>query len=767
MIMIRRHRCGRPRFPYSTPIVIGLLVLSAPAPVFAQDRREGASAALEEVIVTARRRAENIQDVPLAVTAFQGAALERRDIGDIAALGDLAPNVTLRPTASLSGSSNAAAFFIRGVGQTDFAVTTDPGVGTYIDGVYVARSIGGVLDTLDVASIEILRGPQGTLFGRNTIGGAINVRSRRPGDEFAADIVATLGSRDRRQFAGALDLPLSDTVSSRFSFISKNQDGYVKRLLALDNAGNPVPTGDKANAGTLRDTQGDNDSTTVRGALEWSPSEAFNLYLSLDSTRIREASAASTAAISSKGSVPASALKPINIPGLGLVAPGDPRLLTGDPDTSYATGPNGTILDVDGLTAIATWTIGGVEVQSISAKRRTEGAFNRDGDGTPFPIGEQTRRIDFEQWSQEIKLSGANDAGTLDWTAGLYYLDEEAGDRVFVSLGNLFGPPPSIDIDNFIDNESTAVYAQATFGLTERLSISGGVRWTNDDKTYTTSQVIPAVPLTVVDAGNSASFDALTGRLGFEFGVTERQMVYVSAARGFKSGGFTPRYVAPVAAPLPFDEESVDTVEMGTKWESAGGRSRINAAAFHSKYEDIQLVLFDTFGAPINQNGGDATIKGLELEVQFAISEIFSLAASLAWLDAEFDSVLPPTGRPFQPITINSAFPNAPDFQGAVSPQFEFPAGRGVIRMRADWIFSGDVHQTFENDPELFQDAYNLLDASIAYEDEDSGWVLTLGGHNLTDKRIIISGGIGRAPGFGDVNYNRPREWYASLRKRF
>ena len=171
---------------------LGLDVLGAKNIVNAAEQ-EGA-AVLEELVVTARRREENLQDVPIAVTAFQGDRLEQMDISDVSAFGDLAPNVTLKPTASLSGASNAAAFFIRGVGQTDFAVTTDPGVGTYLDGVYIARSVGGVLDTLDIESVEVLRGPQGTLFGRNTIGGAINIRSRRPADELSGDIRASTPS---------------------------------------------------------------------------------------------------------------------------------------------------------------------------------------------------------------------------------------------------------------------------------------------------------------------------------------------------------------------------------------------------------------------------------------------------------------------------------------------------------------------------------------------------------------------------------------------
>ena len=615
--------------------------------------------AIEEVVVTARRREESLQTVPLAVTAFQGERLERMDINDISAFSDLAPNVTLKPTASLSGASNAAAFFIRGIGQTDFAVTTDPGVGTYLDGVYIARSIGGVLDTLDVESVEVLRGPQGTLFGRNTIGGAINIRSRRPGDDFAGDISATTGTRERRDLAAAIDLPLSDRLKTRFSFLSQNQQGYVKRLVGFDNGGKLVPSGSKANASALSDRQGNRNHATFRLAVEYQPTDALNFHLTVDETTVDEESAASTAAISSggiplPGAPPLVVLPPINVPGLGAVAPGDPRLITADKDTTYATGPNGTELDISGAALTITWNFSdALEFKSITARRATEGSFNRDGDGTPFPIGEQTRVIDFEQFSQEFQWLGSSE--NLDWTLGLYYFEEEAKDRVFVSLGNLFGPPPGIDIDNVVDNESLAVFGQATWRLTDRLSATGGIRWTEDDKSYRTSQVIPVIPLTVVNGASSEKFDAVTGRLGVEFQATESSLLYVAASRGFKSGGFTPRYVAPVAAPTAFAEETVKSLELGWKWRAWDDRAQVNTALFTSRYEDIQLVLFDTFGAPINQNGGNE---------------------------------------------------------------------------------SGD-------------------------------WSITLGGHNLTDERIIISGGIGRVPGFGDVNYNRPREWYLSLRKGF
>lgn len=713
---------------------------------------------IEEVVVTARKRTENLQDVPVAVTAFQGIDLERRDLSDISQLSNLTPNVTLRPTASLSGSSNSSAFFIRGIGQTDFAVTTDPGVGTYIDGVYIARSVGGVLETLDVESIEVLRGPQGTLFGRNTIGGAVNVRTKKPADELAGDLRLTIGRYDRIDVAGAVDLPVNDKLKLRFSGLTQNRDGFVQRLVtdpAFQTDGNIVG-----------DEQGNENSDTVRASILFDATDDLEFLINLDKSRVREQSAASTAAITSAGLAGPTLLTPLTIPGLGMVVPGDPRFVPNDIDTTFATGPNETTLDIFGVTGTVTWNVYDLEFKSITSYRETDGTFNRDGDGTPFPIGEQTRTIDYEQFTQELQVNGSGFDNRLDWTAGLFYFSEEATDLVLVRLGNIL-PPPGIDIDNFIDNESFAIFAQGTFDITERLSLTGGIRWTKDEKEYTTTQILAGVPVIVVDGTSDAEFDAVTGRGGLEYRWSDELLTYFSAARGFKSGGFTPRYVGPVAAPLAFDPETVWSYELGAKWQGLDDRARLNLAAFYTDYKDIQLVLFDNFGAPINQNGGEATIWGIEAEGTFIFDDYFSLSATLGYTDAEFDEVLPPLLVPFQPITVDSRFPNTPEFQSSVSPRVTLPVATGEVRVGMDWFYSSGVHQTFENDPELFQDSHHLIDASIAYENISGNWSLTLGVHNLTDERIIISGGIGRVPGFGDRNFNRPREWYLSLSKSF
>ena len=714
---------------------------------------------LSEIVIMARKRRENLQDVPVAVTALQGVALKQRDMTDVSQLSNIAPNVTLRPTASLSGASNASAFFIRGIGQTDFAVTTDPGVGTYIDGVYVARSVGGVLEALDLESVEVLRGPQGTLFGRNTIGGAVNVRTKRPTGILGGEIRLTTGAYGRLDVAGAFNLPVTDNLKFRFSGLSQNRDGYVKRLItdpALQTSSNIVGK-----------EQGNDNSATFRGSMLFDPSNKFEILTTFDYTRVREQSVASTAAISSGGLPPTGVLDTLNIPGLGDVVPGDPRLIPDNIDETYATGPNETTLDIFGFATTITWDwTDNTTFKSITAVRRTDGTFNRDGDGTPFPIGEQTRTIDYDQFSQEFQLNGSSFDSKLNWTTGIFYFSEQASDLVNIALGNLL-PPPGIAIDNFVDNSTFAVFGQGTVKLSDKLNFTSGLRWTNDKKEYKTTQILAGLPADinlVVDGTENLDFSAVTGRASFDYKWKEGLLTYISASRGFKSGGFTPRYVAPVEAPLAFDPETVWSYEIGNKWQTKDNRLRLNVAAFTSSYTDIQLVLFDNFGAPINQNGGEATISGLELEGSYVFNKYLSLSSAFGYSDANFDSVLEPgEALPFQPVTVDSKFPNTPTFTSSLSPRFTLGGEKGKFVTSLDWFYSDGVHQTFENDPELFQGAHHLLDGSMAYSSKKGNWTITGGVHNLTDNRIILSGGIGRVPGFGDRNFNPPRQWYVAF----
>src|SRR5690606_32448896 len=334
---------------------------------------------IEEIVVTAQKREENLQETPIAITAFSGEALEQHGIRDISKLADFTPNVIFDTTAPISGVSNGAVIFIRGIGQLDFSLTTDPGVGTYIDGIYSSRSIGGVLDVVDIERIEILRGSQGTLFGRNTIGGAISITTRRPAEAFGGMLEATVGDHDRIDVKGSVDIPLHAKLQTKFAFSSKSRDGYVDRVLVGDRLG-------------------DQDRQSMRGSFLLTPTEDIEVHATVDYAHIDEQSAASVlVGITEFAGDPVQGLAPsssfvynrIFAPQNPGAVPYDDRFLFGgENDLTAATGPTGTELDSFGVNLTFTWSLPWVEFKSISSYRETDGEFYRDPDNAPFAITE-------------------------------------------------------------------------------------------------------------------------------------------------------------------------------------------------------------------------------------------------------------------------------------------------------------------------------------------------------------------------------------------
>lgn len=713
--------------------------------------------ALEEVVVTAQKREQNLQEVPLPVTAFTAADIERRNFTNIAQLAEFTPNVIFDTTTSVSGLSSGAAIFIRGIGQLDFALTTDPGVGTYVDGVYASRSVGGVIDTLDVARVEIMRGPQGTLYGRNTMGGAINITTRRPGDTFGGDVELTLGSFDRVDARGAIDLPLTPELGLRIAASSKKRDGYVDRVL-------------------MGDELGDENRQAARASLLYS-GETFELHATADYAHIDENSAGSVlvgitqapnVVVFNAFDAPGNA-----VPGFGSSVPYDGRFITGDPDKTFATGPTGTKLDLAGAAVTMTWSLPNIEIKSISAYRETDGEFFRDPDNSPLTITHTSNpEYHHEQLSQELQFTGDAGDNVFEYVAGLYYMTEEGTDSVLVPLAPSLG---FITNKADIDNDSYAAYGQGTYYLTEHWRVTGGVRYTQDDKSYDPFQRIlfgpagPApgvsVPL-VPDQRLSQTFDQTTGRVAIEFLPSDDLLYYASFTQGFKSGGFNIRYVVPRAAALPFDPETLDSYEAGFKWQSANDRVRLNGTAFYMEYSDIQVQVFEIGGGPLTQNSGTAEIKGAELEL-VAVAGNLRIGMGLGYTDAAYTDLNPPTVALAASLTKDAKLPNTPEFTANTSVEYDIVKSWGLLGLRIDYLHTDDVYNDAQNSPFLFQDAYDLWNGSVRYTTPDESWEVVVFGTNLGDKRYISSGDSNFGLGFHEANYNRPREVGLTVRWHF
>ena len=741
-------------------------------------------AQIEEIVVTAQKREENLQDTPIAITAFTEESLEGRMINDISKLADFTPNVIFDTTTPISGLSNGAAVFIRGVGQLDFGLTTDPGVGTYIDGVYSSRAVGGVLDVVDIERIEILRGSQGTLFGRNTIGGAINITTKRPAETFGGMVEATFGEFERTDFKGSVDIPIAEKFLTKFAFSSKNRNGFVDRI-------------------SVGDRLGDEDRQSARGSFLLQATDDIELYATVDYTDIDEQSAGSVMVGITEFPGAPPLLAPSSTWAYNQVfVPSNPGavpytaqefLLDGN-DRTLATGPTGTDLESFGATLTFSWSLPWFEFKSISSYRDTEGEFYRDPDNSSIQITETSNpNYNHEQFSQELQVTGALFNDRLQYVLGAYYFEEDGTDDVFVPIYGALPTPAGLlalplYINNFVlvDNSSKAVFGQGTFDLTDQVAVTFGLRYTEDNKSFGYRQYISpdpggniavlallGPPVTVPGpAGDivlwdevSDEFTELNIRAGIEYQFNDDTLLYFTYADGYKSGGFNFRYVVPRAGPLAFDPETLESYEVGVKWQGPDDRLRLNAAGFISEYSDVQIQLFETGGGPLTQNAGVADIIGVEVEVTAVPHERLLLNAGFGYIDAEYDELNLPTTNVAQAINLDTKLPNTPETTVNISAEYTHPLAWGSLIARGDYRYTDDLYNDAQNSPFLYQDGYHTFNASLTFT--TGNWDFSVFGTNLTDKRFITSGDSNFGLGFHEANYNRPREFGGLIRYRF
>lgn len=743
------------------------------------------SETIEDIIVTAQKRQESMQATPIAISAFTGDSIAKKGLGDIQQVSRLAPNVSFDFTSPISGASNAASVFIRGIGQQDFALTTDPGVGTYVDGVYVSRSVGGVLDVLDIDRIEILRGPQGTLFGRNTIGGAISIISRRPEKEFSGSLEASLGNYGRRYMRGSVNVPLGPETGMRISLSSKDKNGFVKTAFTPQQQ---IALG----AAALTDL-GNENRQAARIVLTHEFSDRLSATLSGDYSRIRENNAADRLAgitgtladgplvfaYNTFGSTPAV------IPVIGNDRYTEANYVT-DRDRTYSTGPNGSRINAWGtaltldLTATDTMSL-----KSVTAYRKTTGAFNRDADGSPLVITETSNyAYRHEQFTQELQAVGNILDGSIKYVAGLFYFDEEGSDPLVVRLPVVVGTIYQDVAD--VRNKSYAAYAQVTWSIAENLSLTGGGRYTKDKKRFLSDQyivtgsaspflfggapegtVIPLVPRNSVAA---QSFEKFSPRVSIDYRLGSA-LLYGSFSKGFKSGGFNLRYVAPRPSVLAFGPENATTFEIGTKVDTFDRKVRLNLAAFTTDYKGIQVTVFENLGAPVTLNAGDARIKGFEAELTALPVSGLELTANIGYLDSHYTEIRANpalVSTPEQILSLSTRLPKSPKWKGTLSGAYTYALGNGArLDARADFNFSSSYANDALNSRYLNQSSYQTLGLSAGYASPEQQWSLRLFIDNVSNERYIVSGDSNYGIGFHEANYSRPREWGATFSVNF
>ena len=767
-------------------------------------RAQGEAAAagtLEEIIVTARRREESLMDTPVSITAFTTAEIEARQFSNAADIDQSVPNLLYR-TNGLQ-NTNASTVFIRGIGQRDFIPTVQPGVGIYVDGGYVATSVGSLTELLDIESIEVLRGPQGTLFGRNTIGGAILINSIRPHEEFEGRVEAQFGERSRQELKASVNVPFSENFFVKFSAMQKSVDGYVDTPnIAHDNGAGSEEV--QAARVALRWMD---DSVTADFTLNYShretdgpPTIMTDVFLPY-SGQVRQWNGPPIDHPNPSFRVPVAETTGLPLWDHAFVTkPEDYRQYSGDyyPADSNMTHTNLTV----------EWDITDrVTFKSITTYRDMDDFAGWDLDYTPMPISRLVDITESEQVTQEIQFSGVAADGRLDWLAGYFYFAEET-----LNLDAVHFPWFGIMSGSLVDNQSTAVFGQFTYDISDRLSLTVGGRNTKerldnivDDRfqfvpelynpSCVTDECVHMFPSTfAIESGFGPGFEEVSrtripGYLPFPnppdpgaFNVTgngltetdkdatepylslayrfnDSVMGYFSYSEGFKGGGFTQR-IPPGRVVTSFGPEIAEVVEVGFKWQGVDGRARVTGAAFHTDYTDLQVTVTTELGGGF-ENAASAVIEGFELEALVQVTPQFQLSGGIGYLSGEYEALDPAVDT----FTIDSVLPNTPENQATLSGVYRVPLATGELTARLDYSYNDELYATAQN--QIVTPSYTLLNGSIVYAPNAANWELAIQGRNLADEVYADWVYLSGEDGVSSRSMNPPREVMGRFTYRF
>lgn len=774
--------------------LIPLATICAPASAQDSEGRETQAGGVEDIIVTARRTDENLQTTPVAVTALSGETLANQQIVGIQQLQVTAPSLTFSSAVAQPGSSTV---FIRGQGSPDGLIAIDQAVGLYIDGVYAARSTGGATDLVDIERVEILRGPQGTLFGRNTTGGAINIIPNKPTDEFEGLARVDYGNFDTFLAQGMLNLPLGSGVAIRAAYQHRQHDGFG-RTAVLNRPLNDMnsdygrisfgfnPDGSKFSALLSADFSKIRTSGELVGLRSYSAPNAFAPPELL-------AAACGTQPIPA-GLPPATAgflagLKSGAIP-LCLNLPQRPGPISsfvfgqnGNNDiyTTFGGTPSFGNSDTYGASGILEYDFSNAaKLKSITAWRGVKLVSNTDNDGTPYVLsggiqGIPGNQIDQDQFSQELQLTGK--IGKVEYILGGFYFVENGRDRS--DAGSLF--PLNLlrgSIDAIVRNRSTAAYGQIIYNLTDTVRLTAGTRYTKDrrdmvlrnkDTNVLTGAVTSALG-TVADgildgdpndplrATLSRDFDYWSYLLSADWQATDNIFLYIKTSRSQRSGGLNTRAVVGGIPPLSFDPEEVTDYEAGAKIDAFGRRVRFNLAIFNSDIDNVQRNIIGNAGARLVSgidNAASARIRGFEAELTVVPTDGLTLGSSFGYTDAKYRQFI---------NTIDGSdwtgakFPYTPKTTLAIFGDYAVDLGDGELKLHADYSWrsaafaapiAASAAERVGRTPEQIEaistalqntariPSYGLLNARIAYQFDQPNIELAFYARNITKEEYF------------------------------
>jgi iron complex outermembrane receptor protein len=710
-----------------------------------QAQAGGVSSTLEEVIVTAQKREQNIQDVPISVAAFTGDMVEVAAGVNITGLNGLKPNIILQTEGLVP---NVPMFSIRGMNHSDPDPNRDPRISSVIDGVYMPFVAGALLDLFDIDRLEVLRGPQGTLFGKNNTAGTINVVTARPTGEFGGKVKLGFGENGHQQYQAKINTSsfADDTLAAKVALSYREYDGYAKNLT----------NGHKLNS---------SESFSGRAALVWTPSDNFDATMIVD--HVDE-------------EVVGPAGKSVSDPN-----PNVHEVTISDFDPIADTETTGLMLEMN-------WGLGDGTLTSVIGYRELEYLNRGDFDGLDNGAGLDVTR-DFDGDYKSIELRFASTIGEkFNYLVGVYYLDdqwEQANTVVVNAAVSTFGI-------NEQDGTSYALFTQVDYDFNEKWTGTLGGRYSVDEKDYSleSTTFVGGNPISNFLATPDEDWSNFSPRVALEYRPREDLMLYASVADGYKGGGFNSR--GTVEANIgPYDEETVRAYEIGWKGDWLDGTLRLNGAVFFNEYEDLQVGVSGQGSVRVENitaNAGEVETSGLELELTWLPTDNLQIGATFGYLDAEYTEFCADTDGP-EPLPRPSNcggsvtlvdqngqpawlvdedqthldLANAPELSGSLLLDMDIPLSAGVVTLHADARYT-DRYNTWGrgNDPGFYRDSVTLFNAHLTFEDNDERYKVTVYGRNLSDEDVR-SGSVRTGSNPIIQYYQSPREFGAEFTYHF
>lgn len=713
---------------------VASLVCAHPASAQAQTAVEGAETVqLDEIVVTAEKRSTNAQDVSIAISVLSSDSLDRSGVDSTLALQSSSPSLVV---GSFGGFGQP---YVRGIGNELLTLASDSSTSVYMDGVYLARPGGTLQQFLDVDRVEILRGPQGTLYGRNSVGGSINIHSVAPTDENTGSADVSYGNFNKFRARAAVNVPLIDgKLFARFAGIRSSSRGYVTNL---------TPPGSFSavdGVGSVSQHYGGDDLIGGRASFRFVPDEKWDIQLSFDAARDRGTQTSTNKLLTS---LPSPALP------AGRTDP--------SPFKNYLNFSPVEKKDQWGSRLAINYDLGAATVKSITSFRHNLQDVFFDVDATDVDLNHERLYSTSDTWTQEINVVSSGD-GPLEWVVGAYYLKDDALQDIplFLNSGDFL-----LDFRGTLDTWAWATFGQASYRIGDIVRITGGLRYSQEQKTISVDHnaVIGGNPVNLLLVPeDSRKWSSWTPKVGVDIFIADHAMIYGSVSKGYKSGGFNLLSLDP--STFSFNPENLWSYEVGLKSELFDRRLRLNLSAFWYDHKDRQEQVASAFGA-VTANAASATIKGIEIETVALLAPGFELNASYSYLDGRYDQYL--TVDPDRPElgtldlgALGNRVPRAPKHSAVVSATYnhEF-ASAGKLTLFAEYSWKSRIYHNVYNEEALSQASFGLLNGRVTYQPDGSDWRISAWGKNLTDK-VWFQTGIRNTAFFGSFeNVAEPRTY--------